>query len=100
MLDNINKLIAKKIKNANHLMIIWENVAYSLVIIALYILCFGFSFLNLIDIGPLIALTILILVGQVIKIKLFKKDVNCKKIKYISCIHFSLLYFMLVRSSF
>ncbi len=96
MFDNLNAKVAKIIKNANHLMLIWETFAYSIVVVALFVICLGFSFFDLLDLPSAIAITILGAVGQVVKFKLYKNDNECSKIRYVSCIHFTLLYMMLI----
>ena len=96
MLEKVNSLVAKKIKSPNQLMLTWICFAYTAVIIALTLVCIFMKDMHLIEVGPLVVLSILIVAGMVWQIVIYKKDNNSSMFKYVSAIHFTLLYLMII----
>ena len=80
MLDKFIQLVKEKIKTPNQLLVGWLLFGYSSIIIALYIVRI---FMDIIDLVPLIAMTIAVVICIVWMLIVYKKDSNSEKFRYL-----------------
>ncbi len=92
-IDQINAWVSKKIKSPNQLVLGWICFVYPIVVALLYVVWYVYK---AVDLVPLVMASILVVVFLMWAILIYKKDRDSKVFRYIVCIHFYILYLILL----